>query len=127
MLQYNSKKRKILKTINIDNRQYLKCRRCLRIGGNVEKAEEVEGGEDGGGCTLNEECHFTYARSNGTWSSSTALWTISTASTALYPSRGTHTTLCTSCRPPRATFAPIYSMRGLDHGCPSHRSQQAQL
>ena len=48
-------------------------------------------------------------------------------STVPNPSRGTHIAPSISYQPPLATSALIHSVHGLDHGCPSHRFQQAQL
>ena len=111
MSHYNSKKRKILKSTNIDHCQYPNCRHHhhlhLRMGGGVEKGETMAMVE---AMHRMKNCYFASARSSYTWSSSSTPWIVSAVSTAPYPFRGTHTAPRTSYRPPRAASAPTRSV-----------------
>ena len=124
MSQYNSNK-KNPKFINTDHRQYPRCHHHLhhhlRMGGGVEKAEV--GADVVEAVYWMKNYHSASTRSSCTWLSFATPRVVSIPSTAPYPFRGTHTTPCTSCRPPSAAFAMIYSMHGPDHECPPHRSQ----
>ena len=69
--------------------------------------------------------HSASTQSSCTWLSSSTPWTVSSASTTPYPSRGVHTATCISYQPPRAASALTHSMHGPNQGWPLHRSQQA--
>ena len=108
--------------MNIDRRQYAKCSPIFYLYGHVKNMDVVEVEAkvvESVHWMMNH--HFAYAQSSYTWSSSSALWTTTAASTDPSPFRVTNIAPCTSYLSPQAAFTLIHLVYAPDHGYPPHR------